>query len=46
MSKTYERKARPKRGESRRAARQAKTERTHASLRVERMDDLPKETKR
>lgn len=46
MSKTYERRARPKRGESRRAARKAKIERTHSSLRIERMDDLPKETKR
>jgi hypothetical protein len=43
VSKTYDRKTKSKRGEPRREARKAKIERTHASLRIERMDDQPKE---
>ena len=45
MSKTYK-KVKGVRGKDRRAARRAKIERTHESLRVERRDDTPKETKR
>lgn len=47
MSKTYVRKDKKGvRGRDRRAARADKRERTHAALKVERMDDLPQKEPR